>query len=73
VFCIPTVEILKIVPGRVSTEVDARLSFDTEATVKKAHELIKMYEEAGIDRKRVYVLFYLDDENPAYLLYKTTV
>lgn len=41
------VEILKIVPGRVSTEVDARLSYDTEATLKKAHQLIKLYEEAG--------------------------
>lgn len=41
------VEILKIVPGRVSTEVDARLSFDTEATLAKAHTLIKLYEAAG--------------------------
>jgi transaldolase len=41
------IEILKIVPGRVSTEVDARLSFDTEATIAKAHKLIKLYEEAG--------------------------
>jgi transaldolase len=48
-------EILKIVPGRVSTEVDARLSFDTVATIKKAHELIVLYEEAGIDRKRVLI------------------
>src|SRR5687767_10817634 len=38
-------EILKIVPGRVSTEVDAGLSFDTEGTINKAHRLIKMYEE----------------------------
>ncbi len=48
-------EILKIVPGRVSTEVDARLSFDTAATIKKAHELIALYEKAGIDRKRVLI------------------
>ncbi len=48
-------EILKIVPGRVSTEVDARLSFDTSATVAKAHEIIALYEKAGIDRKRVLV------------------
>ena len=40
-------EILKIVPGRVSTEVDARLSFDRDATVEKARELIRIYEETG--------------------------
>ncbi|MEM9382007.1 MAG: transaldolase [Planctomycetota bacterium] len=49
------IEILKIVPGRVSTEVDARLSFDTEATVAKARRLIALYEEAGIDRERVLI------------------
>lgn len=49
------VEILSIVPGRVSTEVDARLSFDTEGTVKKAEELISLYEEAGIARERVLI------------------
>ena len=48
-------EILKLVPGRVSTEVDARLSFDTEATIAKAHQLIGMYERAGIDRDRVLI------------------
>lgn len=48
-------EILKIVPGRVSTEVDARLSFDTEGTIQKARKLIKMYEEAGISRERVLI------------------
>jgi transaldolase len=48
-------EILKIVPGRVSTEVDARLSFDTEATVAKAHQLIGMYEKVGISRDRVLI------------------
>ena len=48
-------EILKIVPGRVSTEVDARLSFDVEASIAKARKLIKMYEEAGIDRKRILI------------------
>ena len=48
-------EILKIVPGRVSTEVDARLSFDTEASVKKARELIGLYEEAGISRERILI------------------
>lgn len=49
------VEILKIVPNRVSTEVDARLSFDTEASVAKAHQLIAMYQEAGIGRERILI------------------
>jgi transaldolase len=48
-------EILKIVPGRVSTEVDARLSFDTEATVEKARYLIGLYEKGGTDRARVLI------------------
>jgi transaldolase len=48
-------EILKIVPGRVSTEVDARLSFDTAASVAKAHRLIAMYEAAGVARERVLI------------------
>jgi transaldolase len=48
-------EILGIVPGRVSTEVDARHSFDTEATVAKAHDLIALYAEAGIARDRVLI------------------
>ena len=48
-------EILKIVPGRVSTEVDARLSFDTKATIAKAHELIALYQAAGISRDRVLI------------------
>lgn len=48
-------EILKIVPGRVSTEVDARLSFDTQATVHKAKHLITLYESHGIDRKRILI------------------
>jgi transaldolase len=48
-------EILKIVPGRVSTEVDARLSFDTAATVAKARELIGLYESAGIGRERILI------------------
>ncbi|MFD2113684.1 transaldolase [Thiorhodococcus fuscus] len=42
-------EILKIVPGRVSTEIDARLSFNTEATVRRAEELVTLYRDAGID------------------------
>jgi transaldolase len=48
-------EILKIVPGRVSTEVDARLSFDTEATLDKARYLIGLYEKGGTDRSRVLI------------------
>ena len=48
-------EILKIIPGRVSTEIDARLSFDTEATVAKGRELIKLYEDAGAGRERVLI------------------
>lgn len=48
-------EILKIVPGRVSSEVDARLSFDTAATVAKAREIIALYEKAGIGRDRVLI------------------
>jgi transaldolase len=48
-------EILKIIPGRVSTEVDARLSFDTKATVAKAKHLISLYESHGIDRKRILI------------------
>ena len=48
-------EILKIIPGRVSTEVDARLSFDTEATVAKAKKLIKLYEERGVSKERILI------------------
>lgn len=48
-------EILEIVPGRVSTEVDARLSFDTEATVALARELIALYESLGTPRERVLI------------------
>ncbi len=47
--------ILKIVPGRVSTEVDARLSFDTQATIDKAHLLILQYEAAGATRDRILI------------------
>lgn len=47
--------ILEIVPGRVSTEVDARLSFDTAATVERARQLIQLYQAAGIDRERVLI------------------
>ena len=48
-------EILKIVPGRVSTETDARLSFDTEGSINKARQLIKLYEERQIPRERVLI------------------
>jgi transaldolase len=48
-------EILKIVPGRVSTETDARLSFDVEGSINKGRQLIKLYEEGGIDRQRVLI------------------
>ena len=48
-------EILKIVPGRVSTETDARLSFDTEALIKKGRQLISLYEEHGTSRERVLI------------------
>jgi transaldolase len=48
-------EILGIIPGRVSTEVDARLSFDTEGMVAKARQLVALYEEGGIDRERVLI------------------
>ena len=47
--------ILQIVPGRVSTEVDARLSYDVEASVAKAHRLIGLYEQAGVGRERVLI------------------
>ena len=48
-------EILKIVAGRVSTEVDASYSFDTEGTIKKARHLIDLYRQAGIDRNRILI------------------
>lgn len=48
-------EILNIVPGRVSTETDARLSFDVQGTVDKAHTLIALYEKEGIERERVLI------------------
>ena len=51
-FCL---KILEIIPGRVSTEVDARLSYDTQATIEKAHYLIGQYEAAGISRDRILI------------------
>lgn len=49
------VEILKLIPGRVSTEVDARLSFDVEGSIKKAQSLIALYEDMGVDRNRILI------------------
>ena len=48
-------EILKIIPGRVSTEVDARLSFDTQATIEKARKLIALYDDRGISKDRILI------------------
>jgi len=48
-------EILRVVPGRVSTEVDARLSFDTEATAQRARSIIALYQAAGVPRERVLI------------------
>ena len=48
-------EILKVIPGRISTEVDARLSFDTQATLARAERLIGLYEQAGVGRERVLI------------------
>ncbi|MCP4324895.1 MAG: transaldolase [Alteromonadales bacterium] len=48
-------EILKHVPGRISSEVDARLSFDTQASIEKGRKLISLYQAAGIDKKRVLI------------------
>jgi transaldolase len=49
------IEILKVVPGRVSTEVDARLSHDTQASILKARELIAMYAKAGVSKDRILI------------------
>ena len=48
-------EILKEIPGRISTEVDARLSYDTKGSIKKARQLIKMYNDAGISNERILI------------------
>ena len=48
-------EILAIIPGRISTEVDARLSFNSDATMERARKLIGMYEQAGIGRERILI------------------
>lgn len=48
-------EILKIIPGRVSTEVDARLSFDTPGSINKAKRLVELYESAGVERSRILI------------------
>lgn len=49
------IEILKIVPGRVSTEVDARLSFDINKSIEKAHHIIELYKQAGIEKDRILI------------------
>jgi transaldolase len=48
-------KIVELVPGRVSTEVDARLSFDTSATIAKAEHLVGLYEQAGVKRERILI------------------
>ncbi|MFV3334125.1 transaldolase [Pseudomonas sp. NY15437] len=48
-------DILGVIPGRISTEVDARLSFDTQATLQRAHRLIELYDQQGIGRDRVLI------------------
>lgn len=48
-------QIQEIIPGRISTEVDARLSFDTQATIRKAEKLIQMYADAGVDKSRILI------------------
>nr|WP_288497967.1 transaldolase [uncultured Pseudomonas sp.] len=48
-------EILQVIPGRISTEVDARLSFDTQATLNRAKRLVALYEEAGVSRERILI------------------
>ena len=48
-------EILKVIPGRISTEVDARLSFDTQATLRRAERIVELYDQAGIGRERVLI------------------
>ena len=48
-------KILQIIPGRVSTEVDARKSYDTEGTIEQAHSIIQKYESAGVSRQRVLI------------------
>lgn len=48
-------EILNVIPGRVSTEVDARLSFDTKASIEKAIKFVKMYEAMGIKKERILI------------------
>jgi transaldolase len=49
------VEILKIIPGRVSTEVDARLSFDINGQVDKARQIIQMYADEGVSKDRILI------------------
>ena len=64
-------EILAIVPGRVSSEVDARLSFDTEKTIEKANRLISLYEENNIGRFMFNNHFALNPFHSVYFTYKS--
>ena len=48
-------DLLNYIPGRISTEVDAHLSYDTQATIDKAHRIVGLYKEAGIDTGRIYI------------------
>ena len=48
-------EITELVPGKVSTEVDARLSFDTRATIEEAHQIVALYEQAGVSRDKLLI------------------
>lgn len=63
------VEITKIVPGYVSTEVDARLSFDTEATIAKARSIIALYKEKGIEKSRILIKIAATWEVSSYITY----
>lgn len=48
-------DIVDVIPGRISTEVDARLSFSTQGTIDKAHELIALYKDVGVDKSRILI------------------
>lgn len=57
-------EILKSIPGRVSTEVDARLSFNREKSIEKARHLVALYQEMGIDKSRILIKLASTQEDP---------
>jgi transaldolase len=62
-------EILKLVPGLVSTEVDARLSFNKDETVKRAKRIISLYKEAGVDKSRVLIKVFIQLKYPTKYKY----